>query len=858
MKTILLWDPRFPGRLPSRLTLPDELASAAVRAGVAAAANPSEAGTLAVGGPLDASMLTEVVLQHGVLGTRTSRVFLPYSVVLVGAGLGVLASIGTPVAGSSTPTPTPTPVRPHVEMFASRDNYICCLTVSSGGLEGYYVYSTHTFRGDWSNCDVSPVALYFNSGSSGPHTATSDRVIRQFVAVYNGVAVDVKFDGQTVLAAPKTFLGTTGEMPSDKLTPAMFGASVFTSGTVIFFKEVGTLPAGGGTLPRPNGYNSINVSGGSIKAGFFDPTATTVSAAGTGTTVNVVSGPAITGTAFGPYHYLRGTPINANQMSVGVFGDSFVDGPASSWQQFLIDKGLPGFNGGISSSKAELGLTSTYYAQLNANVTDIARQSVTNNLPLDTPQSIVNSHVAAASLARSQGVNRVVIGEALNRTQSANGWIAPDDQIVDSGFETGGKVTQYNTLLLSYVGSAANQFSGIVAIKVPLSQAAPNEDHWAFGKPRDAKHPGGNATPDIVNALTNSLLTNSAPVNTVAASSSGGTIVGGVQTVSAGNWLNSPTSYSYQRQSSADGVTWVNAGSPTAQAGNLLAYTLQAGDVGNRLRWIVTASNANGPTSSTTASVGPITSGYSFANAEASAFVARFTTPPNDTYKAAIDTLIGSMKTAGYWAVADAIYLPFKSPTEQSALLNLKSASYPLTKNGSVAFTTSTGLTGDGTTGYLGTGFTPTTAGGQLAQDSASLTAMCGGEIAEAAHVIGGAATTGNRLRMAPRDASSRVSLTLNSASGANTSAIATTSDGVLTSVWRSDATTTPVRRNKSGSTPTASTSAGLSANEILLLRDGTGYSTRSLQFGAFGGAITAAMHDALVDAIAAYKGALA
>jgi len=108
MKTILLWDPRFPDRRPARLTVEDTVASAAVRTGVAAAAHPAEADALSAGGALDPSMLTEVALQHG-SGSATRRVFLPYSVVMVSAAAGVLASIGTPIPGGVTPTPTPTP-----------------------------------------------------------------------------------------------------------------------------------------------------------------------------------------------------------------------------------------------------------------------------------------------------------------------------------------------------------------------------------------------------------------------------------------------------------------------------------------------------------------------------------------------------------------------------------------------------------------------------------------------------------------------------------------------------------------------------------------------------------------------------
>ncbi|MEG3167496.1 hypothetical protein U1737_04730 [Sphingomonas sp. LB3N6] len=116
MKTILLWDPRFPDRRPARITVEDTVASAAVRAGVAAAANPAEAGVLSAGGALDPTMLTEVVLQHG-FGGGTRRVVLPYSVVMVGALAGVLAAIGTPIASGVTPAPSPTPT-PSVSLVA--------------------------------------------------------------------------------------------------------------------------------------------------------------------------------------------------------------------------------------------------------------------------------------------------------------------------------------------------------------------------------------------------------------------------------------------------------------------------------------------------------------------------------------------------------------------------------------------------------------------------------------------------------------------------------------------------------------------------------------------------------------------
>lgn len=129
MKTILLWDPRFPDRRPSRLTLEDTVAAAAVRSGVAAAADPLEAGILSAGGPLDPTMLTEVVIQHG-YSNATRRVFLPYSVVIIGAMAGVMAAIGTPIAGIVTPTLSP--VNTAVPTIAGTAQEGQILTASSG------------------------------------------------------------------------------------------------------------------------------------------------------------------------------------------------------------------------------------------------------------------------------------------------------------------------------------------------------------------------------------------------------------------------------------------------------------------------------------------------------------------------------------------------------------------------------------------------------------------------------------------------------------------------------------------------------------------------------------------------------
>jgi hypothetical protein len=94
MKTILLWDRRDLAKAPVRLTIADELASAAVRAGVAAPVNPAETAALLAGGPLlESGSTVDAVIELGA-GGQTARVALPLSVAQAGLASGKVAGIG--------------------------------------------------------------------------------------------------------------------------------------------------------------------------------------------------------------------------------------------------------------------------------------------------------------------------------------------------------------------------------------------------------------------------------------------------------------------------------------------------------------------------------------------------------------------------------------------------------------------------------------------------------------------------------------------------------------------------------------------------------------------------------------------
>jgi hypothetical protein len=110
-------------------------------------------------------------------------------------------------------------------------------------------------------------------------------------------------------------------------------------------------------------------------------------------------------------------------------------------------------------------------------------------------------------------------------------------------------------------------------------------------------------------------------------------------------------------------------------------------------------------------------------NAEAQAYNDRRITPftGDDAYR--IDKAFSALKAIGL-AKFDAVYIPgFNNLDDADALLNLISVNFPLTKNGGLSFVAGDGFQGDGTSGWLDTGFNPSTAGGAFQQNSASFMA---------------------------------------------------------------------------------------------------------------------------------------
>src|SRR5882672_3340849 len=104
---------------------------------------------------------------------------------------------------------------------------------------------------------------------------------------------------------------------------------------------------------------------------------------------------------------------------------------------------------------------------------------------------------------------------------------------------------------------------------------------------------------------------------------------------------------------------------------------------------------------------------------QTTAFLAR-TSGLSGTETAAYKVLINGLVADGVFSLLDALYI-LATNTTTTANLNLISTSFGLTQTGSVTFSADHGYNGDGSTGFLSTGFTPNVGGTQLTQNSASL-----------------------------------------------------------------------------------------------------------------------------------------
>lgn len=236
---------------------------------------------------------------------------------------------------------------------------------------------------------------------------------------------------------------------------------------------------------------------------------------------------------------------------------------------------------------------------------------------------------------------------------------------------------------------------------------------------------------------------------------------------------------------------------------------------------------------------------YVFANAEAKALVARMSVAPSKERKALIDTLVGSLKTAGVWAKLDALYV-LAAHDAQAARLNWTSSNYSLTANGTLTFTGDRGYASDGTTGYLAPGVAPN-ALSKFTLNSAHVGVWSRTD-AVGNNDIGAASTlalntwsaTGNSIRGVINEGTFETYGAVGSSLGHFT-------------YNRPDGSTKQAYRNGILVTSGARAVTSVTGNPIEIFRFGGSYSTRQLAATHFGGTLTADEHAALYAALLAF-----
>jgi hypothetical protein len=160
----------------------------------------------------------------------------------------------------------------------------------------------------------------------------------------------------------------------------------------------------------------------------------------------------------------------------------------------------------------------------------------------------------------------------------------------------------------------------------------------------------------------------------------------------------------------------LQTGSPMLEAGLDLSR-LYGIDVGTRDYYGAAVPDGSGKYNIGAGGLGTFTASCS----QASTFLAR-TSGLDTAHKEQYNALICGSIADGTWSSLDALY-KLAADNSTNAGLNLVSPNFSLTAHGTIAFTANQGYAGNGSTGYLDTGFVPSTAGGSFALNSASLSA---------------------------------------------------------------------------------------------------------------------------------------
>lgn len=254
------------------------------------------------------------------------------------------------------------------------------------------------------------------------------------------------------------------------------------------------------------------------------------------------------------------------------------------------------------------------------------------------------------------------------------------------------------------------------------------------------------------------------------------------------------------------------------------------------------------------AGLGPdaVRSGLTF-DPSAEALFARMAVQPTDARKVLYNTFIVSLKTAGVWAKRDTIYL-LAAHTSQAALLNIKQNAFNATAVSAPTFTTDRGFTSAGVGSYLDTGYTPSTSGGVMTLNNASIASYVNTNVAVNAPAIQ-ASTAIPFSFISHRNLSDQFNAAVNADAGATIGTGLTTSVGYR-GATRTDAANIRGRFN-GGFNTVALASSSLPTSAFIMCGIPTNSYTGRVAYGASGSHLTDAEMAAEDAAVVAFLTAI-
>ncbi len=223
--------------------------------------------------------------------------------------------------------------------------------------------------------------------------------------------------------------------------------------------------------------------------------------------------------------------------------------------------------------------------------------------------------------------------------------------------------------------------------------------------------------------------------------------------------------------------------------------------------------------------------------------------------KIQIDKLIKSLKASGIWAKLD-VFQMYAAPTAADAVVNWKSpGTFNATLVNSPTLEADRGITGDGASSYIRSGFIPSTNGVNYQKDSSGLHIVIKTEVDGVkadAHVYDGT----NYINFISRYASTQSIFMLNQTSSTSAT-IAGTSIGFF-QLLRTGATAIARRRNKVETATATTASSNLPTKEVYIgaqNNNGTpaAYSNRQYALFALSSGLTTGETDTFADTVEIY-----